>query len=1611
MTACDIYTIAGNPSGTCGNTGDNGAAAQALLQNPAQVAVDSSGNLYIADSGNNRVQEIAGGNGTQWAQQMTAGDIYTVAGSPTGQAGQPGPPPLDDPEASGDGGPGRSALIDNAVGVAVDASGDLLIPDYYGNTLRELVATANSPFPVSPQATGVTVNQPGGAQVTFYPQSAGSCTAPYVAAGSGGYCALPQDVGATLSYSSANGGTYTFSPSPGATYTYTSQGPLTSESDAAGDTLAIAYGSPAPGSGNCPSTAGWCQTVTSASGRVLTIGYNSSGFVTSVTDPMGREWAYSYAGSDLTSATDPMGNKTTYTYGAGSTGNPLNANNLLTITSPNAQPGGPDTGADTVIAYNAAGQATSVTDPMGDTTTINYCMDAAAGDCMNAATGSGDVTVTYPDQEMQVENYTQGVLTAHTGFNGQVPSEEDVNPSFASAGGAGGTLLPLSTSNADNEVSAVTYNSSGQALSTTDPLGNVSTMWPTTLGGDSCATDAEAASPCSSTQTGPAPVAPGGIITPPSSVPPAGVTYSLYDTDGNDLYDTTGVYEPGSDTAAYAQTTYTLYKGNTVTLNGKNISCSSSPPTPSMPCAEIDASDVVTQLEYYPSSSPSVGLLESESVPDGNGSELATTTYSYDNDGEQTSAISPDGNVTGANPGNYTTVSAYNADGMETSETDAGGAGATITPRTTSYGYDADGNQVSVTGPRGFTTRTAYNADDLATTITDADGNETLNCYNGIGAASQTVPPAGVAANNLTASSCPASYPAGYSDRLASDATISTYNSAAELASVSTPAPPGQTGIETTTYTYDPAGQLTETSGPPASTGGPDQVTYSTYDADGDVLTTTDGYGTSSPSTVAACYDPNGDQTAVVAADGNTSGTATCEQSYPWVVSSSSYPAQAKYQTTSSYDSADELVSTTTPATTAAPQGATTTTSYDPDGDPVSTTSPNEVTTTMTFPVPGGPVGTVSYSGSSAHSVSNTYDAEGNLTSMTDGTGTSTYSVDPFGELTSATNGAGQAVTYAYDADGDTTGITYPLPSSATWAATDTVSYGYDHADVLTSVTDFSNHKITITPNANEVPASETLGSSGDTISYTYNAGDYLSGIALANSTSTLQSFTYKMAPDGSVTSETDAPSSQSSATYTYDPLGQIASMTQGNNNTLSYAFDPSGNLTALPSQATGSYDYAGELTSAVTGSTTTSYTYDPAGDRLTATQGSATIASAGWNGAGQLASYSNPASDMTSAAYDGNGYRTAETTASGTQDFTWGAGSDLLMDSANAYIYTGSAAPAEQVNLSTGAVTYLNQDALGSVRGVVSSSGALTATTSYDAWGNPMSSGGLASYTPFGFAGGYTDPTGLIYLLNRYYDPSTGAFLSVDPDLSETGEPYGYAGGDPADSTDPSGMSWQIAIPSVSNGWIHEDSFEGWVNAQILGGEQQYRIYKKGAAGLFRGVDIYYEPHHWLNEMKVGAQQLTTNRNFNEHEVNKDKSIILDSGTGEFTHAGKPVIASGGTWWFGYKPRGCQRTTQNRCANEALRDHILNKNPDLAQPVEMNIVYVWYYKGECGNTGFWNCSDPSFNWESLYGNYTTAVQIANALTENSCPLYKLTRLRLPISEDDFHNPGAKCPT
>ena len=109
------------------------------------------------------------------------------------------------------------------------------------------------------------------------PPVSGSCPAPYVGPGtSGTYCTLPRVLG-SLTYNSGTS-TYTLVEHPTPTYTFNSSGQLTSIADPDGATeIGHATARPRPGSGNCPSGAGSCETVTSASGRTLTLGWSGCG--------------------------------------------------------------------------------------------------------------------------------------------------------------------------------------------------------------------------------------------------------------------------------------------------------------------------------------------------------------------------------------------------------------------------------------------------------------------------------------------------------------------------------------------------------------------------------------------------------------------------------------------------------------------------------------------------------------------------------------------------------------------------------------------------------------------------------------------------------------------------------------------------------------------------------------------------------------------------------------------------------------------------------------------------------------------------------------------------------------------------------------------------------------------------------------------------------------------------------------------------------------------------------------------------------------------------------------------------------------------------------------
>jgi len=108
-----LTTVAG--TGESGYTGDGGPATAARLRSPQGLILDPGGNLFIADSGNNVVRRL----------DRVSGTISTVAG--TGAAG-----------FAGDGGLAAQALLSSPWGLAVTANGDLLVGDSGNRRVRRV---------------------------------------------------------------------------------------------------------------------------------------------------------------------------------------------------------------------------------------------------------------------------------------------------------------------------------------------------------------------------------------------------------------------------------------------------------------------------------------------------------------------------------------------------------------------------------------------------------------------------------------------------------------------------------------------------------------------------------------------------------------------------------------------------------------------------------------------------------------------------------------------------------------------------------------------------------------------------------------------------------------------------------------------------------------------------------------------------------------------------------------------------------------------------------------------------------------------------------------------------------------------------------------------------------------------------------------------------------------------------------------------------------------------------------------------------------------------------------------------------------------------------------
>ena len=172
-----------------------------------------------------------------------------------------------------------------------------------------------------------------------------------------------------------------------------------------------------------------------------------------------------------------------------------------------------------------------------------------------------------------------------------------------------------------------------------------------------------------------------------------------------------------------------------------------------------------------------------------------------------------------------------------------------------------------------------------------------------------------------------------------------------------------------------------------------------------------------------------------------------------------------------------------------------------------------------------------------------------------------------------------------------------------------------------------------------------------------------------------------------------------------------------------------------------------------------------------------------------RLANY-NSGSNEASYTYNANNLRTSKTVNREKTNFVWNGqnlAAENKTDITNTYTYDMTGVHIANQN---GTVTSYLKDYHGNIAGKTTKTGAMFnemgTTMDYDAFGNQWQ-GDVPD--PFGYCGEYLDgESGLIYLRNRYYDSTTGRFITEDP-VKDGLNWYNYCGGNPVVMVDPSGL------------------------------------------------------------------------------------------------------------------------------------------------------------------------------------------------------------------------------
>lgn len=430
----------------------------------------------------------------------------------------------------------------------------------------------------------------------------------------------------------------------------------------------------------------------------------------------------------------------------------------------------------------------------------------------------------------------------------------------------------------------------------------------------------------------------------------------------------------------------------------------------------------------------------------------------------------------------------------------------------------------------------------------------------------------------------------------------------------------------------------------------------------------------------------------------------------------------------------------------------------------------------------------ISYSDGS--SVAYTFDDNGNIATRTESGSTTTYTYDALNRLTQEQFPGGRTNSYTYDASSN-------LKTLTDSGGTTTYTYGPTNLlDALRAPGETADS--TFTYDDDDRRATTTYPN-GVVMTESYDNPGRLKEIKGVKGATTLTRFAYTYIKGTNDTNlrQTVTDHNAKTTTYTYDALNRLrrAQDTAGGSDDYVYDLDGNGNVTSRTKNgATTAYTYndANQLTQA--GATT--YSYDLAGNLTSSGGGFA----GSFNDKGQATSI-KPEGSATAFAMSYFGpnqfERVTAGSSSGTATFTHnvlGVGVRTIGTQTDYYTRDDAERLVSQ-RLSGGSRHYYLFDGLGSVAAVTDAAGAVGRRHTYDPYGLTSSSG--TTPNPWRYTGAYQDSgsatsDGLYKMGARYYDPNVGRWIQLDP-LDQTGDmrqgnPYVYAGGDPVNTTDPSG-------------------------------------------------------------------------------------------------------------------------------------------------------------------------------------------------------------------------------